>query len=195
MKFIAIAASVLALAIALPASTSAQTSTNPVTGVSASGVKYLETPVGKRPRVIVTADPELDDLNSLIRYLLHATDYTTLGLVYTSSRYHWAGDGTGKTQNLAIGQYAGTGLCPCTVWRWGPNERFIDDAVDAYEAVYPNLKVHDKRYPTPANLRSVIRWGNIDFEGEMEKDTAGSMTWRSPSMSTPGAARAASPGR
>lgn len=147
---------------------------NPVTGVSSSGVRYLETPIGKKPRVIVTADPELDDNNSLIRYILHSTDYTTLGLIYTSSRFHWAGDGKGGTQDLPIGQYAGFGLCPCTHWRWGPNERFIDDVVDIYDTVYPNLKVHDKRYPAPARLRAVVRYGNIDFEGEMDHDTPGS---------------------
>ncbi|OJU11372.1 MAG: hypothetical protein BGN86_01925 [Caulobacterales bacterium 68-7] len=137
-------------------------------------MKYLETPVGKKPRVIITADPELDDSNSMVRYILHATDYETLGLIYTSSRYHWAGDGKGGTQDLAIGQYAGLGMCPCTKWRWGPRERFIDDIVDIYETVYPNLKVHDKRYPTPARLRAVVRFGNIEFEGDYSKDTPGS---------------------
>ena len=28
--------------------------------------KYLETPAGKKPRVVITADPELDDNNSMI---------------------------------------------------------------------------------------------------------------------------------
>lgn len=178
MNRFALAASLLALGLAAPISTFAQApaapAQNPVSGTSVSGVKYLETPVGKRPRVIITADPELDDSNSMVRYILDSTDYDTLGLVYTSSRYHWAGDGKGGTQNLPIGQYAGTGDCPCTHWRWGPNERFIDDIVDIYETVYPNLKIHDKRYPTPAYLRSVVRWGNIDFEGEMDHDTPGS---------------------
>jgi hypothetical protein len=174
MKRLAVAATMLALGFALPAVTHAQTTPNPVSGVSVSGVKYLETPVGKKPRVIITADPELDDSNSMVRYILHATDYETLGLIYTSSRYHWAGDGKGGTQNLAIGQYAGLGMCPCTRWRWGPRERFIDDIVEIYESVYPNLKIHDKRYPTPASLKSVIRYGNIDFEGEMDHDTPGS---------------------
>lgn len=183
MKVFAAAAAVGVLALASPPPAAAQLPLsaqapvgvlNPVSGVSVSGIPYLETPAGKKPRVIITADPELDDSNSLVRYLLHTTDYTTLGLIYASSRFHWSGDGTGKTQNLAIGQYAGTGLCPCTRWRWGPNERFIDDAVDDYAAVYANLKVHDKRYPTPESLRSVIRWGNVEFEGEMDKDTPGS---------------------
>jgi len=34
-----------------------------------------------KPRVVVTADPELDDSNSLVRYLLHSADFRTEGLV------------------------------------------------------------------------------------------------------------------
>ena len=116
---------------------------------------YLETPVGKKPRVVITADPELDDLNSLIRYILHASDYRTEGLIYASSQYHWTGDGTGRTQNLPNRQYNRNGrqLCPCTSWRWNPAERFIDDVVDAYEQAYPNLRIHNPEYPAPADLR------------------------------------------
>jgi hypothetical protein len=40
--------------------------------------------------------------------------------------------------------------------------------------VYPNLRVHDASYPTPAELRSKIRWGNIEFDGDISKETAGS---------------------
>src|SRR5512145_3097729 len=51
-----------------------------------------------KPRTIVTCDPELDDNNSMIRFILHATDFQIDGLVYTSSRFHWKGDGKGTTQ-------------------------------------------------------------------------------------------------
>ena len=44
--------------------------------------------VFQAPRTIVTCDPELDDNNSMVRFLLHATDYQIDGLVYTSSRFH-----------------------------------------------------------------------------------------------------------
>src|SRR5438876_8398894 len=50
----------------------------------------------EKPRVVVTTDPELDDANSLIRYLLYSTDFRTEGLIYASSGFHWKGDGTGK---------------------------------------------------------------------------------------------------
>jgi hypothetical protein len=46
-----------------------------------------------RPRIVVTCDPELDDNNSLIRFLLYSSDLDVEGLVYTSSAFHWKGDG------------------------------------------------------------------------------------------------------
>ena len=129
-----------------------------------------------KPRVVVTTDPELDDSNSLLRYLLYSTDFRTEGLVYASSQFHWKGDGTGRKLSVPNREYNrfGLSLCPCESWRWAPNERFIDDAVDVYEQVYPNLRVHDPRYPAPAELRSKIRWGNVEFDGDISKDTPGS---------------------
>ena len=50
-----------------------------------------------RVRTIVTADPELDDLNSLLRLLLYTNEVDLQGLVYASSRFHWRGDGAGTT--------------------------------------------------------------------------------------------------
>ena len=55
----------------------------------------LETPAGRKPRVVITADPELDDSNSLVRYLLFSPDFQTEGLIYASSQFHWKGDGKG----------------------------------------------------------------------------------------------------
>jgi hypothetical protein len=132
--------------------------------------------VAAKPRVVVTADPELDDSNSLLRYLLYSTDFRTEGLVYASSQFHWKGDGTGKKFSVPDREYFrfGQKLCPCESWRWAPDERFIHDAVDVYERVYPNLRVHNAEYPTPAELRSKIRWGNIEFDGDFSKDTEGS---------------------
>ena len=142
----------------------------------ATQYKYLETPSDKKPRVVITADPELDDNNSMIRYILMSDGYKTEGLIYASSQFHWSGDGTGKTLSVPNREYNrnGLNLCPCTSWRWNPKERFIDDILDVYEKAYPNLKVHSNGYPTPAELRSKVKWGNIQFDGEMEKDTDGS---------------------
>jgi len=135
----------------------------------------LSTPLPK-PRVVVTADPELDDSNSLVRYLLYSTDFQTEGIIYASSQFHWKGDGTGKKWSMPNREYFrfGLKLCPCESWRWTPDERFINDALAIYEKVYPNLRTHDKNYPKPAELKSKIRWGNVEFDGDISKDTPGS---------------------
>ena len=136
----------------------------------------VDTTAASKPRVVVTTDPELDDANSLIRYLLYSTDFRTEGLIYASSGYHWKGDGTGKKVSVANREYSrwGLNLCPCASWRWAPDEHFIDKAVATYEQVYPNLRVHNATYPTPAELKSKIRWGNVEFDGDISKDTPGS---------------------
>ncbi len=132
--------------------------------------------VAQKPRVVVTTDAELDDANSLIRYLLYSTDFRTEGLIYASSQFHWKGDGTGRKVSVPNREYSrwGLDLCPCSSWRWNPDEHHIDDAVATYEQVYPNLRVHDPNYPTPALLKSKIRWGNVEFDGDISKDSPGS---------------------
>jgi hypothetical protein len=91
----------------------------------------------QKPRVVVTTDPELDDSNSLVRYLLFSTDFRTEGLIYASSGFHWKGDGTGKKWFVPNREYSrfGLNLCPCESWRWAPDERFFDDAVETFEQV------------------------------------------------------------
>src|SRR3954464_12027644 len=143
---------------------------------AASAPSQSSSALSAKPRVVVTTDPELDDSNSLLRYLLYGTDFRTEGLVYASSQFHWKGDGKGTLFSVPNREYFrfGQKLCPCTSWRWKPGERFIDDDVDVYEKVYPNLRVHDASYPTPAELRSKVRWGNVEFDGDFSKDTPGS---------------------
>jgi hypothetical protein len=129
-----------------------------------------------KPRIVVTCDPELDDNNSLIRFLLYSDGLQVEGLIYASSGYHWSGDGKGTKWYVPNREYSrfGLNLCPCESWRWAKNERFIHNAVEAYEKVYPNLKVHDADYPTPEYLKSKIRYGNIEFDGDFSKDSPGS---------------------
>jgi hypothetical protein len=133
-------------------------------------------PTSGKPRVVITADPELDDVNTLIRALLYSTDFTVEGLVYTSSGFHWKGDGKGTTLSVPGREYTrfGLNLCPCTSWRWAEGERFIDDIVETYAKAYPNLRVHNANYPSPALLTSKIRWGNVEFDGDYSRDTPGS---------------------
>ncbi|WP_419998978.1 nucleoside hydrolase-like domain-containing protein [Streptomyces boninensis] len=130
----------------------------------------------KKPRAIVMSDPELDDQNTLIRYLLYSNEFDTEALLYSSSGVHWAGDGKGTKWFVPGREYTrfGLNLCPCTSWRWKPGERFIHEAVDIYAKTYPNLRKHAAGYPKPADLRSRILNGNIEFDGDISKDSPGS---------------------
>jgi hypothetical protein len=98
------------------------------------------------------------------------------GLIYASSGFHWKGDGKGTKWEVPNREYNrfGQNLCPCESWRWKKDERFIHEAVEAYGKVYPNLKLHNSDYPSPAELTSKIRYGNIEFDGDYSKDTPGS---------------------
>lgn len=127
-----------------------------------------------KPRVVITADPELDDNNTLIRAILYSSEFQIEGLVYASSGVHWKGDGKGTTQYIPGREYTRLNLGPRTSWRWAPDERFIDAIVDAYATAYTNLKVHEPNYPSPAELKSKIKWGNVEFDGDYSKDTEGS---------------------
>lgn len=127
-----------------------------------------------KPRVVITADPELDDNNTIIRAILYSSDVRFEGLIYASSQFHWRGDGKGTTQYIPGREYMRLELCPCTSWRFSPDEHFIDNIVDAYAKVHQNLKVHDPDYPSPEELKSKIKWGNVDFDGDFSKETDGS---------------------
>lgn len=135
-----------------------------------------ENPRLTKPRIIVTADPELDDSNSLIRFLMYSSDLDIEGLIYSSSQFHWKGDGNGTKWFVPNREYTRYGLkiCPCESWRWAKDERFIHDVVEAYEKAYPNLKVHNAEYPAPETLKAKIFYGNIEFDGDISKDTEGS---------------------
>lgn len=127
-----------------------------------------------RPRLVLTHDPELDDVNTLIRALLYSCDFQLEGLVYASSEIHFRGDGRGTTQYVPGSEYARLGHGPVTAWRWPAHDAFIDDVVDAYAQAWGNLRQHDAHYPTPAEVRSKVRWGNVDFAGDYSHDTPGS---------------------
>lgn len=126
----------------------------------------------KKTRTIVTTDGELDDVDSFIRLLLYANEFSIEGLIISSSQWHYKGDGKGtkftSEMDMTKKMYGER-----TELRW-PGTQWIYDLVAAYGKVYPNLKLHSTDYPTSEHLNSLIRIGNIDFEGEMEHNTEGS---------------------
>ena len=124
------------------------------------------------PRTIVTTDGEIDDVDSFIRMLLYSNEFQIEGLVYSSSMWHYKGDGkgTGFTSEMEMTQKM---YGEKTDLRW-PGVTWMQDLINAYEKVYPNLIRHANGYPTATHLRSLVKVGNIDFEGEMDKDSEGS---------------------
>jgi hypothetical protein len=137
----------------------------------------FQNPGRAKPRIVITTDPELDDSNSLVRFLLYSIDFNIEGLIYASSQFHWKGDGKGTKWFVPGREYTRFGLkdiCPCTSWRWAEGERYIDNTVEIYEKVYPNLKIHSPDYPSPSDLKQKIRIGNIEFDGDISKDSPGS---------------------
>lgn len=126
----------------------------------------------QKVRTIVTTDGEVDDMDSFIRMLLYTNEFKVEGLIYSSSMWHYKGDGKGTLF---------TSEMPMTAKMYGAiadlrwvGTTWMQEMIDKYAKVYPNLLLHDKSYPSPEYLKSIIRVGNIDFEGEMAKDTEGS---------------------
>ena len=109
-----------------------------------------------KPRLLVTQDGEVDDMNSLIHTLLYANDIDLEGIVQSSSKLHYSGD---QAEVLP--------------YRWMGTE-WMDEFLDSYEAVYENLIVHDPEYPTPDTLRSITKTGNIIAEADTSEVTEGS---------------------
>jgi Protein of unknown function (DUF1593) len=126
----------------------------------------------QKPRTIVTTDGEIDDVDSFIRMLLYSNEFNLEGLVYSSSMWHYKGDGKGTKM---VSEMAMTKQMygEKTDLRW-PGVNWMQDLIGAYAKVYPNLISNAKGYPTANYLRSLIKVGNIEFEGEMDHNTEGS---------------------
>ncbi|MEY4937969.1 MAG: hypothetical protein RIS64_4328, partial [Bacteroidota bacterium] len=132
----------------------------------------IPTPKSKKVRTIVTTDGEIDDVDSFIRMLLYSNEFNLEGLVYSSSMWHYKGDGRG-TKFVSEMDMTKKLYGEKTSLRW-PGVQWIQDLIAAYEQIYPQLSTHAQGFPTASTLRSLVKIGNIDFEGEMDKDTEGS---------------------
>ncbi|MFZ5831032.1 MAG: nucleoside hydrolase-like domain-containing protein [Planctomycetota bacterium] len=109
----------------------------------------------EKPRVIVTTDGEIDDRCSMIRYLMYANEWETLGLILSSSKYHWKGDETTEAH------------------KW-EGESWLPQQLDLYAKVYPDLAKNCRGFPSADELRRHVFVGNIATEGDMREETPGS---------------------
>jgi hypothetical protein len=92
----------------------------------------------------------------MIRFLLYNNEWDIEGIIHCSSKFHWKGDGKGIKRH-----------------DWA-DESWLDEQIDRYEKLYPNLAKHDKGFYTPDQLRKLIYTGNVENVGEMTKVTSGS---------------------
>lgn len=143
----------------------------------------------KKVRTILTTDMEVDDMNSLIHLCLYLNEMDVLGVVYTSSQYHFNGDGV-HTLGEITPHYRTSGPAglerPRTSYGPDPNGKdlksfrpfpvgWIEELWKGpYAKAYPYLVQHDSSYPTPEHLLEITKYGNIEFEGDVRFDTEGS---------------------
>ena len=96
-----------------------------------------------KPRTILTTDGEVDDIDTMIRWFLYSNEMEPVGLVYSSSQWHWKGDGKGTLfTSPTRGGAARTDLrwvrglvcdrptVPCT--NPNPDETWIQELIDLY---------------------------------------------------------------
>ncbi len=129
-------------------------------------------PRDQKLRTVLMHDPELDDQNTIIRYLLYANEFETEGLIYSSSQFHWKGDGEGSLYH-GESEHSRFNLGPIARWRWDDDVNIFEWAIDAYEKVYDNLSTHAEGYPHPDKLREKVCNGNISFPGDIDSDSEG----------------------
>ncbi|KAL2833071.1 hypothetical protein BJY01DRAFT_239631 [Aspergillus pseudoustus] len=112
------------------------------------------------PRTVVITDMEQEDLASIIRHLRYPNGLDTQGIIYGHAVRFYLSD-----REYTTAQWK---------WRWTGTRTIQDIVLPAYAHVFPNLLNHDPFFPTPDELLATVKIGNIDFEGEMERDTEGS---------------------
>lgn len=141
-----------------------------------------------QPRVIITTDLEIDDMNGILLSLLFSNDYDLAGIVWTAGKFHFSGDGEHTLQEAIDLWYPGYEISCEATTAGGTIENpgqakemrpadptFLERAIDVwYRADYEHLSQNDPNYPTPDYLLSITKTGNIAFEGDYHEDTEGS---------------------
>jgi len=98
-----------------------------------------------KPRVIATTDGEIDDLSTMVRFLLYSCDFDVAGIIQNNSVFQRSGHSKDKADKLRGHSAKGP---------WFPV------MMDAYKSIVPQLKKHNPDYPTAEYLTSVMRVGN-----------------------------------
>ena len=166
--------------IALSASMILGMSGSAFAGESQSGVEVVDK--STLPRIIITTDLEVDDMNGIILSLMYSTDYDLAGIVWTAGMYHFNGDGEHTLEEITPNYKCEGGTAGHTVEYIGqvkefrPVEpEFLERIIsDKYARDYEYLSKNNPNYPTPEYLLSIIAEGNVEFEGDYRYETEGS---------------------
>lgn len=130
-------------------------------------------------RVVITTDGEVDDTNSMRHILLYANELDLEGLVYSASQFHWQGDGEHTLSEITpdyMGNGDTLGIDMDTAKEFRPQEMgWIEKIIqEEYAVDYTHLAENDPDYPTPEELLSIVKVGNVEFEGDVREATEGS---------------------
>lgn len=148
----------------------------------------------EKPRVIVTTDMEVDDMNSTIHLALYLNMLDVEAIVYTSSQYHFLGDGLhtlgevnphwrtkGKRsyEMKVVPRDPDPAAGELTEYRPFPEgwieSLWSNEYADAWPTLNANaLAAGEDAFPTPAEMIERTYVGNVAFEGDVREDTAGS---------------------
>ena len=134
------------------------------------------------PRVIITTDLEVDDINGILLTLMYSDQYDLAGLVWTAGMYHFNGDGKHTLAEITPNYKCEVGTIGGTVRNAGDLKSFrpaephiLNRLVDVnYREDYPKLVANNPNYPSPDELLSVVKEGNVEFEGDTRHETEGS---------------------
>lgn len=148
---------------------------------------------GDLVRVIVTTDMEVDDMNSTIHLALYLNLLDVHAIVYTSSQYHFQGDGVHTLaeanphwRTKGVRSYEGEKI-------FGPDpeagklreyrrfpEGWLERLWDGeYREAHPYLQANaeaagEPAFPTPEEMLARTYVGNVAFEGDVREETPGS---------------------
>lgn len=146
-------------------------------------------PSQERPRIVVTTDLEVDDMNSLVHLALYLNDLDLAAITTTASQYHFQGDGTHtlgevnphwRTSGRLAYQMGRKGHGPdpdagtLTEYRPFPQTWLEDLWGGPYAQAWASLEANAPGYPTPEELLARTYRGNEAFEGDVRQDTPGS---------------------
>ena len=136
----------------------------------------------QQERILITTDLEVDDMNGLLLSLMYADHYDLAGIVWTAGMYHFQGDHGEHTLGEITPNYRCSAQhcehrveTAADLTEYRPvDPTWLDRVLDYYEADYQLMSKNNPNYPTPEQLRSITKVGNIEFEGDYRNETDGS---------------------